>query len=236
MGNNFSEKVLDHLAIILDGNGRWAKKRGLPRLLGHKAGVATAEKIVRAVSDRGIKYLSLYAFSTENWKRPEKEVAGLMLIFKHVLRRKVKKLHEENVRLRFSGFKKGFSKEINQLMQWAEDETSGNTRFNLVICLNYGGRQEILHAVEKLYKDGVVPPYKEEDIQNNLYLPDIPDPDLIIRTGGEQRLSNFWLWQNAYSELIFTDVLWPDYNEEHLDNALSEYASRQRRYGGLSGI
>ena len=233
MGYESREITINHLAIIMDGNGRWAKQKKLPRLLGHRAGVATAEKISTAVRDRGIKNLSLYAFSTENWNRPEKEVTGLMLIFKNVLNRKIKILNEENVRLRFSGYKEGFSKEIQQLIQEAEDKTSSNSGLNLIICLNYGGRQEIVHAVEKIFESGISPPFSEEDIQRNLYLPDIPDPDLIIRTGGEQRLSNFWLWQNAYSELFFSDTLWPAFTEEELDKALNEYAGRQRRYGGL---
>ena len=222
-----------HVAIIMDGNGRWAKKRFLPRLLGHKAGVKAIERTVRAADALGIQYVSLYAFSTENWKRPEKEVSGLMSIFRFVLRRKVDEMKRENVRLRFSGFRDGMPQDIVELMEWAEEETKGNSGLTLVPCLNYGGRQEILHAVEKLLEDGARPPLTEERFREYLYLPDLPDPDLIVRTSGESRLSNFWLWQSTYSELYFTDTLWPDFGEEAYCAALRYYAGRKRRYGGL---
>ena len=222
-----------HIAIIMDGNGRWAKKRFLPRLLGHRAGVKAIERTVRAADAMGIEFLSLYAFSTENWKRPEKEVSGLMSIFRFVLRRKVEEMKKENVRLRFSGFRDGMPKDVLDLMDWAEEETRGNTGLTLVPCLNYGGRQEILHAVEKILTEGVGAPLTEDDIRKHLYLPDIPDPDLIVRTSGEKRLSNFWLWQSSYSELYFTDILWPDFDGKELENAVKFFVNRERRYGAL---
>lgn len=227
------ETVPRHVAIIMDGNGRWAKKRFLPRLLGHKAGVKAIERTVRAADALGIQYVSLYAFSTENWKRPEKEVSGLMSIFRFVLRRKVDEMKRENVRLRFSGFRDGMPQDIVELMEWAEEETKGNSGLTLVPCLNYGGRQEILHAVEKLLEDGARPPLTEERFREYLYLPDLPDPDLIVRTSGESRLSNFWLWQSTYSELYFTDTLWPDFDGKELENAVKYFAKRERRYGAL---
>ncbi|HOO86114.1 MAG: isoprenyl transferase [Synergistaceae bacterium] len=227
------ETVPRHVAIIMDGNGRWAKKRFLPRLLGHKAGVKAIERTVRAADALGIQYVSLYAFSTENWKRPEKEVSGLMSIFRFVLRRKVDEMKRENVRLRFSGFRDGMPQDIVELMEWAEEETKGNSGLTLVPCLNYGGRQEILHAVEKLLEDGARPPLTEERFREYLYLPDLPDPDLIVRTSGESRLSNFWLWQSTYSELYFTDTLWPDFDGKELENAVKYFANRERRYGAL---
>lgn len=229
-----SQQILPrHIAIIMDGNGRWAKKRFLPRLIGHKAGVKAIERTVRAADAMGIECLSLYAFSTENWKRPEKEVTGLMSIFRFVLRRKVEEMKQENVRLRFSGFRDGMPKDVVELMEWAEEETKNNTGLTLVPCLNYGGRQEVLHAVEKLLAAGAKPPLTEDVFRQFLYLPDLPDPDLIVRTSGEKRLSNFWLWQSSYSELFFTDTLWPDFDGKELENAVTYFANRERRYGAL---
>lgn len=229
-----SQQILPrHIAIIMDGNGRWAKKRFLPRLIGHKAGVKAIERTVRAADAMGIECLSLYAFSTENWKRPEKEVTGLMSIFRFVLRRKVEEMKQENVRLRFSGFRDGMPKDVVELMEWAEEETKNNTGLTLVPCLNYGGRQEVLHAVEKLLAAGAEPPLTEDVFRQFLYLPDLPDPDLIVRTSGEKRLSNFWLWQSSYSELFFTDTLWPDFDGKELENAVTYFANRERRYGAL---
>lgn len=227
------ETVPRHVAIIMDGNGRWAKKRFLPRLLGHKAGVKAIERTVRAADALGIQYVSLYAFSTENWKRPEKEVSGLMSIFRFFLRRKLPEMKQENVRLRFSGSRERLPQDIVELMEWAEEETKENTGLTLVPCLNYGGRQEILHAVEQLLEDGAHPPITEERFREFLYLPDLPDPDLIIRTSGEKRLSNFWLWQCTYSELYFADTLWPDFDGKELENAVNYFAKRERRYGAL---
>ncbi len=223
-----------HVAVIMDGNGRWAKKRGLPRLLGHRAGIRALERVVRASPDLGITHLSVYAFSTENWQRPATEVQGLMSLFRFSLKRKVRELREKGVRLLFSGTKEGLSFDIRELMAWAEGETAANSALTLIPCLNYGGRQEILDAVNALLAEGKSPPVREEDLRGQLYLPDIPDPDLIIRTSGEMRLSNFWTWQGTYSELYFTDTLWPDFDGRGLEEAVKHFAERQRRYGALA--
>lgn len=223
-----------HVAVIMDGNGRWAKKRGLPRLLGHRAGIRALERVVRASPDLGITHLSVYAFSTENWQRPATEVQGLMSLFRFSLKRKVRELREKGVRLLFSGTKEGLSSDIRELMAWAEGETAANSALTLIPCLNYGGRQEILDAVNALLAEGKSPPVCEEDLRGQLYLPDIPDPDLIIRTSGEMRLSNFWTWQGTYSELYFTDTLWPDFDGRGLEEAVKHFAERQRRYGALA--
>ena len=222
---------LNHLAIIMDGNGRWAEKRGLPRIVGHKYGVQAVEKIVRAASDRGIRYISLYAFSTENWKRPLPEVSGLMGLFKYFINLKIADLKNENVRLRFSGRLEGLSPSVLEVLRKGEEMTSSGSKIDMIVCLNYGGRQEILDAVAKYINSGSKIPLDEEVFRSFLYLPDVPDPDLIIRTSGELRLSNFLAWQSSYSEFYFTDTLWPDFNEIELDKAISSYSGRKRRYG-----
>lgn len=222
-----------HVSIIMDGNGRWAKKRFLPRLLGHRAGIKALERTVRAASNMGITHLSVYAFSTENWKRPEMEIKGLMSLFRFSLKRKVEEVKKENVRLLFAGSYRELPSDIVDLMRWAERETERNTGLTLVACFNYGGRQEILEAVNTLLAEQKTGPVSMEEFSHRLYRPDIPDPDLIIRTSGEQRLSNFWLWQGAYSELYFTETLWPDFNLTDLENALEHFARRERRYGAI---
>lgn len=224
---------LKHIAIIMDGNGRWAKKRHLPRLLGHRAGVKAVERTVRAAADFGIPYLSLYAFSTENWKRPKTEVKGLMSLFRYYINKKVQELVKEDVRLRFAGRTKELPKDIQEIIHEAENETEKGQRLQLIVCLNYGGRQEIVDAVQKLLKDGYKGEVTEETIRSHLYLPDLPDPDLIIRTSGEYRLSNFWLWEGSYSEFYFSSLLWPDFNKEALQEAILSYEKRDRRYGGI---
>lgn len=224
---------LKHIAIIMDGNGRWAKKRHLPRLLGHRAGVKAVERTVRAAADFGIPYLSLYAFSTENWKRPKTEVKGLMSLFRYYINKKVQELVKEDVRLRFAGRIKELPKDIQEIIHEAENETEKGQRLQLIVCLNYGGRQEIVDAVQKLLKDGYKGEVTEETIRSHLYLPDLPDPDLIIRTSGEYRLSNFWLWEGSYSEFYFSSLLWPDFNKEALQEAILSYEKRDRRYGGI---
>lgn len=224
---------LKHIAIIMDGNGRWAKKRHLPRLLGHRAGVKAVERTVRAAADFGIPYLSLYAFSTENWKRPKTEVKGLMSLFRYYINKKVQELVKEDVRLRFAGRIKELPKDIQEIIHEAENETEKGQRLQLIVCLNYGGRQEIVDAVQKLLKDGYKGKVTEETIRSYLYLPDLPDPDLIIRTSGEYRLSNFWLWEGSYSEFYFSSLLWPDFNKEALQEAILSYEKRDRRYGGI---
>ncbi|MBQ6113722.1 MAG: di-trans,poly-cis-decaprenylcistransferase [Synergistaceae bacterium] len=226
-------KIPRHLAIILDGNGRWAKRRNLPRLMGHRAGLRNLENMVRVVKDKGIRYFSVYAFSTENWNRPVMEVTGLMRLFGYYLRRKVEEIKSMNVRIRFCGRKDRIPEDLLKQMQWAEDYTKDGKELDFILCLNYGGRAEILDAVNSLIASKPDSPVTEEDLRKHFYLPDVPDPDLIIRTSGELRLSNFWLWESAYSEYYFTSIHWPDFNENELDKALSDYSGRERRYGGL---
>ncbi len=222
-----------HVAVIMDGNGRWAKKRFLPRLLGHRAGIKALERTVAAAADMGITHLSVYAFSTENWTRPQKEVTGLMSIFRHSLRKKIEELRRENVRLRFAGAREGLPPDVLELMNESEELTAGNTGLTLVPCLNYGGRREILDAVNSLLRGKPKGSVTERELRDHLYISDLPDPDLIIRTSGEKRLSNFWIWQSAYSELYFTDTLWPDFGRKELEEALSNYKDRERRYGTI---
>ena len=226
-------KIPRHLAIILDGNGRWAKRRNLPRLMGHRAGLRNLENMVKVVKDKGIRYFSVYAFSTENWNRPVMEVTGLMRLFGYYLRRKVEEIKSMNVRIRFCGRKDRIPEDLLKQMQWAEDYTKDGKELDFILCLNYGGRTEILDAVNSLIASKPESLVTEEDLRKHFYLPDVPDPDLIIRTSGELRLSNFWLWESAYSEYYFTSIHWPDFNENELDKALSDYSGRERRYGGL---
>lgn len=226
-------KKLEHIGIIMDGNGRWAKARGLPRLIGHREGVKAVESIIRAANDLGIRYLSLYAFSTENWGRPKAEVAGLMGLLRFYTSLKVREIHAENARIRFAGNIDALPWGIAETLRNAEKLTGNNTGLTLIICLNYGGRQEITDAVNSMLADGVNPPVTQEDLGKYLYLPDVPDPDLLIRTGGEQRMSNFWLWQGAYSEYYFTDKFWPDFGQSDLEEAIRDYYGRERRYGKI---
>ena len=225
--------VPDHLAIILDGNGRWAKRRGLPRLMGHRAGLRKLEEMVRLVKRRGIRYFSVYAFSTENWNRPKMEVDGLMSLFRYYIRRKVDAIRVEGGRIRFAGRRDNIPADLLEMMRWAEERTKEETTIDFILCLNYGGRAEVLDAVNALVASGHSGPVTEADLRRFFYLPDVPDPDLIVRTSGELRLSNFWLWEAAYSEFYFTDIHWPDFDEAALDAALGNYAGRERRYGGL---
>lgn len=226
-------KKLEHIGIIMDGNGRWAKSRGLPRLIGHREGIKAVENVIRAANDLGIPYLSLYAFSTENWGRPKPEVAGLMGMLKFYTNLKVRDIHAENARIIFAGNLDALPWDIAGTLRDAERLTERNTGLTLIICLNYGGRQEITDAVNAMLADGVKPPVTQEDLRKYLYLPDIPDPDLLIRTGGELRMSNFWLWQGAYSEYYFTDKFWPDFGRPDLEEAIKVYYGRERRYGKI---
>lgn len=230
-----TKRIPTHLAIILDGNGRWAKRRNLPRLMGHRAGLRKLEQMVRLVKREGIRYFSVYAFSTENWNRPVMEVTGLMSLFRYYIRRKVEEIRTEGGRVRFCGRKDRIPEDLLVQMKWAEDYTADQNAIDFIICLNYGGRAEILDAVNSLIADKPEAPVTEQDLRRHFYLPDVPDPDLIIRTSGELRLSNFWLWESAYSEYYFTDTYWPDFDEEELRKALDDYAGRERRYGGLKG-
>ena len=224
-----------HVAIIMDGNGRWAKARHLPRIMGHHAGVQAVERTVRAAKDLRIPVISLYAFSTENWKRPKAEVLGLMGLFRYYVAMKVKALCEEGARLRFAGSREGLPEDVIRTLEDAEDATASCRTIDVVVCLNYGGRREIIDAVNALLASGHSGPVTEELLRSQFYIPDLPDPDLVIRTSGEHRMSNFWLWEGAYSELYFTDTLWPDFGREELEKALKSFSGRERRYGGVGG-
>ena len=225
------KKKLAHVAIIMDGNGRWAKSKHLPRVMGHHAGVRAVERTVRAAKDLNIPYISLYAFSTENWKRPKGEVLGLMGLFRYYMNSKLNELCREKTRMRFAGDLAALPEDIRQILRRAEEKTEQYEERQLIICLNYGGRKEIIDAINKITAQNPQSPVTEEMLRENLYLPGVPDPDLIIRTSGELRLSNFWLWQSSYSEYYFTDKYWPDFNKEDLEEAVKDYYERERRYG-----
>jgi undecaprenyl diphosphate synthase len=220
-----------HVAIIMDGNGRWAKARRLPRVAGHKAGVEAVRKVVEAAPNLGIECLTLYAFSSENWKRPEDEVGYLMGLLKQYLLSEIAELDRNGVRLSFIGDYKQLSSDILNLIEGAAARTAGNTRLRLVIALNYGGHDEIVRAVRAVVAAGES--ISADSIAARLDTADLPPLDLIVRTSGEQRLSNFLLWQAAYAELVFTDRLWPDFDGEALERACQTFATRERRYGGL---
>ncbi len=231
------EGLPKHVAIIMDGNNRWAKQRRLPSLAGHKAGVGSVRAVVEVALQQGIEVITLFAFSSENWTRPAEEVSGLMELFKWALRRETKRLHKHQVRLKVVGNRAGFSTELQQLMLQAEELTANNTKTTLVIAANYGGRQDITQAVRKLalqVAEGSLnaKAINEADIQQHLAFDQLPDPDLCIRTSGEQRLSNFLLWQLAYAELVFVDAYWPDFRQEAFYDTLKIFISRQRRFGG----
>ncbi|MGB3537997.1 MAG: isoprenyl transferase [Mesorhizobium sp.] len=228
-----------HVAIIMDGNGRWAKARGLPRLAGHRAGVEALRKTVRAAPDLGISYLTVYAFSSENWSRPKSEVSDLMGLLKLFIRRDLAELHQSGVRVRIIGDRAGLQPDILALLEEAETLTAANQALTLVIAFNYGGRDEIVRAARKLALAAArgeiaVEAITAERLAASLDTADIPDPELVIRTSGELRLSNFLLWQAAYSELVFLPCYWPDFSHEHFTDALRAFASRERRFGGLA--
>ena len=224
--------VPTHLGLILDGNRRWARAEGLPTLEGHKRGYANLKAIARAASERGVKYVSAYVFSTENWNRSQEEVAYLMKLLLWVAKHEVKQLHKDNVRVVFLGSKDRLSASIIEAMAKAEAMTAQNTGGTLALCLNYGGHQEIADACKQIAETGIrAEGITPERIQKHLYGPDLPPIDLIIRTSGEQRLSGFMLWSASYAELLFVDKPWPAFNADDLDAALAEYASRQRRFG-----
>nr|WP_041446034.1 polyprenyl diphosphate synthase [Thermovirga lienii] len=219
----------------MDGNGRWAQKRKLPRLFGHKEGAKTVERVLEIAIKRGIRYLTLYAFSTENWKRPKEEVEGLFSLLKNYLTKKSGDLQQNDIRLRFAGRIESLPEDVRMAMVKVQKETSNCKTLDLILCINYGGRQEIIDAARKLLDiySSNIDEIDEVSFRSCLYLPDVPDPDLIIRTSGEMRLSNFLLWQSSYSELFFTETLWPDFSEKDFDEALESYAKRQRRYGAV---
>ncbi len=230
-------KIPKHIAIIMDGNGRWAKKRGLPRTGGHKQGAETIRKIAIACNDRQIKVLTVYAFSTENWKRPEEEVDYLCKLPKFFFQRYMAELKKNNIQVRFLGEIERFPKETQNVILTAAEETKQNTGLILCLAVNYGGRREIVLAAKQYAKD-VLEEKASQDLDEQTFASylmskDMPDVDVMIRTSGELRLSNFLLWQNAYAEFIFTDTAWPDFDESELDKAITEYQARDRRYGGL---
>jgi len=229
-----------HIAIIMDGNGRWAEKRFLPRALGHQAGVKVVRKIVEYCAQQQIKVLSLFAFSSENWRRPPDEVALLMALFMLTLQQEINRLGRNNIRLHFIGDRTALSKALQAKMQAAEQQTQHNTALHLVIAVNYGGKWDITQAVQKIITKmaagelDIQAPINHELIQQHLSISSLPEPDLFIRTGGEQRISNFLLWQLAYTEFYFTPTLWPDFNQEVLKTAIDDFKNRERRFGGLS--
>ena len=222
-----------HIAVIMDGNGRWAKKRFMPRVMGHKKGLNALENMVKRCAGLGVQYLTVFAFSTENWRRPEEEVSFLMGLFLQALQKQVAALHDNNMRLRVIGDRSRFSAEIRRGIEAAEALTDGNSGFTLSIAADYGGRWDILQAANKLLKEGKTE-ITEADLSRHLMLADAPEPDLFIRTGGETRISNFLLWQLAYTEFYFTDILWPDFNVRAFGEAIESYQKRERRFGRTS--
>ena len=230
-------RIPAHIAIIMDGNGRWAKNKGVPRALGHKQGAESLRTILEACRTRpGIQYLTLYAFSTENWNRAPDEVSDLMNLLRHYVKREAKTMHENGVRLRFIGERAALAADIQQDLNEVETLTAANTRLTVTIALSYGARQELTTAMQRIaakVRDGLLKPEEitETTITAHLHTQDLPDPDLLIRTGGDERLSNFLLWQSAYTELYFTDVLWPNFSADELDTAIAAYGQRERRFG-----
>ena len=234
------ERVPSHVAVIMDGNGRWAKKRALNRLKGHRAGIEAVRETIRAANDSGVRYLTIYSFSTENWKRPEEEVDGLMELFAKTMLAEVDGLHEEGVRVMTIGDMSRLPADTRAAFEEAWEKTKGNSGMTLVVAVNYGSRDEIIHAVQSVVTlaqerahDGQSLVVDEALLESFLYTADIPDPELLIRTSGEMRISNFLLWQLAYTEIYVTDVLWPDFNRYEFLRALLDYQSRDRRFGAV---
>lgn len=235
-------KIPQHIAFIMDGNGRWAQSRGLPRLTGHQKGVDALSDIIRTCGDMGVKYATFYAFSSENWQRPQEEVSGLMGLFRKYFDTQIDKLNKEGIRLHFIGNREpdgGLPEDIRTRMEKAEKLTAENNRLHVCICLNYGGRQELVFAARQLASQVQAGSIKVDDItedmlSTHLFTKDIPCPDLCIRTSGEQRISNFLLWQLAYAELAFSPSYWPDFGREELQKIITEFATRERRFGGLN--
>jgi len=234
-----SLKIPKHIAIVMDGNGRWAKAKNRPRFMGHKKGVDAVRDIVKECSKLKVECLSLFAFSSENWKRPEEEISHLMGLFMMALDREAKSLAKNNVKLKIVGDLSAFSEKLQEKIKHVEELTANSTGLNLIVAANYGGRWDITEATKKMGKliesgEKLADSITEDDISQNLTTENFPDPDLFIRTGGEKRISNFLIWQMAYAELYFTDLLWPDFNAEHLNTAIQDYSSRQRRFGKTS--
>ncbi|HSQ38821.1 MAG TPA: isoprenyl transferase, partial [Anaerolineales bacterium] len=230
-----ADKLPRHVAMIMDGNGRWAISRGLPRLAGHKAGTENLRRVIRSTVEFGVKYLTIYAFSTENWGRPLEEVRGLMSILEDVLQRELNELHKEGVQLRHIGRLERLPGRLQEQVLDAIELTKNNDRLVLNVAFNYGGRDEIVHAIQKIIKDGIPPEdVTDELVSKYLYTAGVPDPDLIIRTSGELRVSNFLIWQAAYSEWYVTPTYWPDFDKEEYRRALEAFAQRDRRFGKVS--
>jgi len=237
-GGSQAPDVPAHIAIIMDGNGRWAAQRGLPRAQGHRAGVEALRRTVRAAGEMGIRYLTIYSFSSENWSRPQSEVLDLMALLKRFIRKDLAELHKNDIRVKIIGRRDDLASDISALLVEAEDLTRDNTGLTLVVAFNYGARDEILRAMQGIAKavaEGTIDPAEidEKLIDRNLDTADIPDPDLLIRTSGEQRISNFLLWQCAYTEFVFLPVYWPDFGRDELGAAIEEFRTRERRFGGL---
>jgi len=229
-------RIPRHIAIIMDGNGRWAKQRFMPRIMGHQRGVESLRGTVRACRDLGVEYLTVFAFSSENWRRPVDEVSFLMSLFLKMLEREVANLHKNNIRLKIIGDRSRFDEKLQLTMRDAEQLTANNTGLTLTIAANYGGRWDVMHAVQTLLRDHpeLATSFSEEDLQPYMSMSDAPEPDLFIRTGGEKRISNFMLWQLAYTELYFTDTLWPAFDRKKLEHAIASYQNRERRFGRTS--
>jgi len=226
--------VPTHVAVIMDGNGRWAQSRGMTRIAGHRAGTENIRRIIRTFGNHGVKYLTLYAFSTENWSRPSEEVQGLFQILADVIDREAENLHKEGIKLQHIGSLDGLPGKLKDKVRWAIDLTKNNDRLTLNIAFNYGGRADILHAVKRIVEAGISPEEIDESkFAQYLYTEGTPDPDLVIRTADEMRLSNFLIWQAAYSEYYATPIFWPDFDEEEAVKALVAYSLRERRFGGL---
>jgi undecaprenyl diphosphate synthase len=225
-----------HIAIIMDGNGRWAKQRFMPRVMGHQRGVETLREVVKACREFGVEYLTVFAFSSENWRRPADEVSFLMTLFLKMLEREAANLHKNNIRLKIIGDRSPFDARLRQAMQEAERLTANNDALTLTVAANYGGRWDMMNAVQAMLKEHpqLAQGFAEEDLSPYFSMSDAPEPDLFIRTGGEQRISNFMLWQLAYTELYFTDVLWPVFGREELKAAIASYQKRERRFGRTS--
>ncbi len=240
MISNTSDHLPRHIAIIMDGNGRWARKRGLPRTAGHRQGAEAARRIVKSAGDLGVSYVTLFGFSSENWNRPDDEIHDLMDLLRYYLRSETAELHKNGAKLKVIGDRTAFDADIGELIENAESLTRDNTHITVCIALNYGGRHEIMEAARQFAlqctTENIEPDmaYTQVHFPQFLMTKDIPDPDILIRTSGELRISNFLLWQCAYAEMIFTSVLWPDFDKKHLVEALEEYASRDRRFGAVS--
>ena len=226
--------VPQHIAIIMDGNGRWARKQGLPRIAGHEAGTENIRRITTRAAERGVGFLTLWAFSTENWRRPKDEVDGILRILAEAIDRETQELHQQGARLKHIGSLEGLSETLASSVRSAVELTRHNDRIVLTLAFNYGGRAELVRAIRGIVRSGVDPDTVDEDtVRRFLYTADIPDPDLIVRTSGEQRTSNFFIWQGAYAEYVFSQVLWPDFGPDDLDEAIVEYQRRERRFGAV---